>query len=137
MTDFSDIRTLDDLIKAGTKSDYALPLLAIKVKESDRIFLDYLAYDKYRSLILSKCQTIALTDEEWRKYAYRPDLVSMNIYGTPLLKHLVLFLNGGSAYKFNKKKLTLLPAVEIENLLQNIILHESDRIDKNTADVAL
>lgn len=135
MVDFAQIQTLDDLIEAGTKSDYALPLIVMKVKESDLTFLDYLCYDKYKNLIEAKCQTITLSDEEWRTYCYKPDLMSMKLYKTPNLSHLILFLNGGSIYKFRKKTVTLLPANQINDFLQTIILHESDRITRNNTAV--
>ena len=135
MDDFSKVQTLDDLIEVGTKSDYALPLIAMKVKEADLTFLDYLSYDKYRNIIEKKCQKYTMTDEEWRTYAYKPDLLSMKLYKTPNLSHLILFLNGGSVYKFCNKTLTILPANQINDFLQSILLHESDRLNKNASDV--
>jgi hypothetical protein len=133
--DVKSIQTLDQLIFYGRNSDYSIHKLAFLVKVDDNVFISSLPYEKYDKLIKSRSQTIELTPEQLHVYAYRPDLMSTVLYGTPLLSHLILYLNGGAAYKFNHKTVTLLPASEVNNILQAVLNHEADRIKRNQADV--
>lgn len=53
--------------------------------------------------------TVQLTDEEYRKYCYKPKLLCYDIYGNPELYFIILLINDMADVKeFNKKSFYML-----------------------------
>ena len=80
---------------------------------------------------MAMAQVVELTDEELNKYKYSPELLSYDLYGTPNLSHLILYINRCPAYSFNRKNIKLIKPNYIETVLQKIIQHEQNNITKN------
>lgn len=131
MTDNSKVQTLSDLIRYGYTSAYSIQSLSLFYKDNDIIYLDKLVYQKYDKLIMNMAQNIELTDEEINKYKYSPELLSSDLYGTPNLSHLILYINRCPAYSFKRKNIKLIQPSYIEKIFQKIIEHEQNNLNKN------
>lgn len=131
MADNSKVQTLSDLVRYGYTSSYSIQSLSLFYKDNDIIYLDKLIYQKYDRLIMSMTQNIELTDDELNKYKYSPELLSFDLYGTPNLSHLILYVNRCPAYSFKRKNIKLIQPSYIEQVFQKIIEHEQNNLNKN------
>ena len=115
MANNSKVQTLSDFVRYGYTSSYSIQSISLfyKDKENDIIYLDKLVYQKYDGLIMSMAQNVELTDDEINKYKYSPELLSSDLYGTPNLSHLILYINRCPAYSFKRKNIKL---IQIRNL---------------------
>lgn len=131
--DLSNIQTLDDLIEFGKNGDFSLNNLGLlhKDTEYDLTYIYELVYTRYEDILRSRMFKITYNDKERRKYMYRPELLCMDVYGTPLLYHLILFLNNVGAHRFNKKYVYLLSKSDIKGILQDIIMKEEKHLKSN------
>lgn len=94
----------------------------------ENIIYDYLDELKKVSMM------IQLSDEEFLRYQYRPDLLSYDMYGTMTYDYIILALNDIISPKyFTKKKLLMIPSEYIENILSDIYSTEKEYIDYNRA----
>jgi hypothetical protein len=129
--DNSNVRTLEDLIQYGQTSEFARSKLSLYHVEDGYVLLDSLVYQKYESVLRSVSVEIELTDQQVQEYKYRPELLSVQLYDTPNLSHLILFLNNCAVYEFFKKKLLLLPPSHVGTTLQDILMKESNNLKNN------
>lgn len=102
--------TIEDFIRAGksvslTYKDFSfLETMSNGTKVS---VLDVI--HDYIEEIRRACSTIQLTDEEYRKYCYKPKLLCEAIYGNPELYFIILLINDMADVKeFNKKTFKML-----------------------------
>ena len=131
MPDNSRVQTLSHFIRYGYTSSYSIQAISLFYKDGDIIYLDQPVYQKYDRLVMAMAQVVELTDEELNKYKYSPELLSYDLYGTPNLSHLILYINRCPAYSFNRKNIKLIKPNYIETVLQKIIQHEQNNITKN------
>lgn len=133
MANNSKVQTLSDFVRYGYTSSYSIQSISLfyKDKENDIIYLDKLVYQKYDGLIMSMSQNVELTDDEINKYKYSPELLSSDLYGTPNLSHLILYINRCPAYSFKRKNIKLIQPSYIEKIFQKIIEHEQSNLNKS------
>lgn len=131
----SDVQTLDDLIHYGYSSSYSVQILSLFQKEDDIIYFDKFVYQKYDKLIMAMSKIIVLTDEEFLKYRLYPERLSYDLYGTPNLSHLILYINRCADYEFKRKNIRLIPPDYISQIFQKIIEHEQKNLDKNSRSI--
>ena len=133
MANNSKVQTLSDFVRYGYTSSYSIQSISLfyKDKENDIIYLDKLVYQKYDGLIMSMAQNVGLTDDEINKYKYSPELLSSDLYGTPNLSHLILYINRCPAYSFKRKNIKLIQPSYIEKIFQKIIEHEQSNLNKS------
>ncbi len=73
---------------------------------------------------------ITLTDEEFRKYKYKPKLLAHDIYGNSEFHYIILAINGLYSIKdFNKRTIYLIPKNELLNLLSYVYASNKKYID--------
>lgn len=91
-------------------------------------------FDKYYELMKERTMIIELSDSEYRKYIYKPKLLSLDLYGTTELDFLLLRLNNmTSCIYFNKQTLKVFDK-DITTLLNEIMIHENNNyIDNEVA----
>lgn len=76
--------------------------------------------------------TIELSDLEYLKFEFRPDLLSYYIYGTIDYEFVILALNGMLSPKdFTKKKIKLLDSNDMNVMMNKIYNAETSYIRKN------
>jgi hypothetical protein len=126
------VQTLDDLVRYSQTSSYSIPKVSLLYKDAtDVVIFDKFIYEPYRKYLLALSVTVELTDEEYYKYMYRPELMAETLYGNPNLGHLILWLNNVSEYKFTKRRLKLLPRSIIGSIYQDIVLNEQSNVEKS------
>lgn len=92
-------------------------------------------FDKYYELMKERTMTIELTDAEYRKYIYKPKLLSLDLYGTTELDFLLLRLNNmTSCIYFNKQTFKVFDK-DIITLLNEIMIHENTNYINNEVDI--
>lgn len=126
------VQTLNDLIRYGKTSSFSLPSVSFLQKRDNVIYLDQLVYNKYKDLINDKAMQITLTTVEYNKYKLNPKLLSYDLYGTPNLDHLILWLNNTSEFEFDTYTIKLIPKSIVRNLLNSILVHEESNIKKSS-----
>jgi hypothetical protein len=90
-------------------------------------------YD-YLDEMLALCETVQLTDLQYIKYEFRPDLLSYDVYGTIDYDFVILALNDMlSAKEFTKKKLKMLSRDYMTTIMNKIYNAEQSYIEKNRA----
>lgn len=129
------IQTLNDLIRYGKTSSFELPQLSFLTKEDNIVYLDSVCYDKYRDLLIGKSKYIPLTTEEYNKYRYNPKALSTEIYGTPNLYHLILWLNDTSEFEFDTTNVRLITKSTLNSIFKTILAHEEPNVLKSQANV--
>ena len=72
------------------------------------------------------------SDEEFRKYQYRPKLLAYDLYGSTELYFIILALNDTCNIKdFNKRKVRLMFRQDLSDILSQIFNAESNRLYLN------
>lgn len=83
----------------------------------------------YMDEIRSLCVTVKLSDDEYRKYMYKPKLLCYNIYGNPELYFVILLINDMADVKeFNKRTFLMLSRDYMSQLMSYIYNSEIDSI---------
>lgn len=94
----------------------------------DNIIYDYIEEMEFLS------KDIVMTEEEFRKYRYNPQLLSYDVYGTTDLAFAILALNGTCNMKdFNNRKIKMLYKTDMFEVLSEIYNAESNTIKFNRA----
>ena len=130
----SKVQTLSDLIRYGKTSSFALPLVSTYTRNGDLVHLDELAYAKYDDMLMRFSEVVTLTTEEYNKFRFNPQLLSVLLYRTPNLDHLILYLNRCSEFEFDFKRVRLLPYSAVIDLFKHILSHEEGNIKKSQLD---
>jgi len=86
---------------------------------------------KYRGIILQNCIEIELDGATFEIYKYKPKMLSLKLYGTTDLWHMILWLNNmTSVTEFKTKKLLLLDP-DAMSTINKIIDREKDNLNAN------
>lgn len=73
---------------------------------------------------------IELTEDDMRRYRYKPKILCYDIYGAPELYFIVMRMNGIYSMKdFTKRKLKMLKPAAMTKLVRSIYAAEKDIID--------
>lgn len=73
---------------------------------------------------------IELTDEDYRKYKYKPKVLCYDVYGAPELYFIIMRMNGIYSMKdFTKRKLKMLKPAAMTTLVRSIYTAEKNIID--------
>lgn len=131
--DFKDTNTVKGTIDEGlstTLLTYYSTSLLEKIDNieysSHNIIYDYLPE------LEALCHLVQLTDLEYLKYEFRPDLLSYDIYGTLDYDFIILALNDMLSPKdFTKRKLKLLTSSNMNITINKIYNAEQQYLIKN------
>ena len=125
------MQTLTDFIRYGKTSSFSIPNVSFVTRDENIVYLDEVVYTKYHDLLLENSTLLDLTTIEYNKYRLDPKTLSNDIYGTPNLYHLILYLNNVSEFEFDLKRVRLLNYSSIIEVLKLILAHEGDNINKS------
>lgn len=126
LSDFINLKDNDEF----TYDKYALYMQSYNgehiIYSSDNSIYTYLDEMKDRSVIYT------FSDEEFRKYQYRPKLLAYDLYGSTELYFIILALNDTCNIKdFNKRKVRLMFRQDLSDILSQIFNAESNRLYLN------
>ena len=84
LTDFVNLADLDD----GTYFNYSI----IEVR-GNLIYTDHSLLDDYLAELDKLCVVVTLTEEEYKRYRYQPDILSYDLYGSVQLDFVIMKAN--------------------------------------------
>lgn len=128
--------TIKSVIESGkelklTGNDLHFKHVFKNTKNEKVIVIMNAIFEKYYNLMLDHAITVALTDEDYFKYRFKPRVMSTDLYGTPELHFLLLRLNHMvSVTQFDVKELRVF-SPEIVKILNEITIHEYDNYVDN------
>lgn len=114
--------TIEDFIKAGKDVTLSYDSLSFKDVLSNGTIVSILnVIDDYIEELREESLLVTFSIEEFRKYQYKPKLLSIDIYGNPELYYIILLLNDMADVKeFNKQSIYLIPKTKFFNLISTI-----------------
>lgn len=122
--------TIQELIasKSNTTLSYKSFSFMERLSDNSEISVHDVVSD-YITELRNASVTIKLTDEQYRKYVYKPKLLCNDIYGNPELYFIILLLNDIADVKeFNKTKFLMLTKDSMSLLASYIYNSESKAI---------
>jgi len=128
--------SIETSIKYGQTLKVSNAKLHLKSTFTDsdvKIIINYTSLlDKYYDVVVKNSSIEEFTEEEFMKYIYKPRLLSSDLYGTPELAPLIMSLNNiSSVATFTTPKLRL-PTREIFEIINEVMILESNAIKLNT-----
>ena len=134
--DNEDVATIDDTITDGKQvefTDYNMSLLRSLDTEDGRIEYPYTSIlEDYLDELKNMCDKYEMTDEQYRRYKYRPDLFSYDIYGRSDYEFVILLVNGINVEKdFNKKTVNYIDPDNIDTILSYIRNASEEAFNRN------
>ena len=134
--------TISSLLNYERKSDITYNKLFLKSKiekdDGTSLIVNSTSFaNKYREYILQHTYTKTFTDAELIKYRYSPKLFCYDEYGTVELWGLLLSVNNMTSCTEFKKKTFKAFNDSIFEVINEILVVEEDRINKNNSDVGL
>jgi hypothetical protein len=127
--------TLTDFIGMKDVDETTYRNFSILEKINGIEFVDHNLLDEYKEYIYPLAVETELTDEEYKKYKYAPDLLAYDIYGSTQLDYFILFVNNMIDPKdFNKKKIKMIHTSVVRILLNEIMSANRGYIEQNRQD---
>lgn len=127
--------TLDDFISMQVSDDMTYYNFSILEVIDGVEHLDLNIVEEYLDELKDQSVYVVLTDEEYVKYKYNPDLLSYTLYGSVQLDFVILLLNDMYDPKeFTKKTLRLVYASALSEFLSTIYSKEQGWIQQNRSD---
>ena len=97
--------------------------------------LDHNIVEDYLPQLQSACVPIPLTDEEYKKFKYAPDLLAYTVYGSVQLDFVILLLNDMiDSKEFDLKVVKLPYASVLAQFMSDVYSKESSYINLNRAE---
>ena len=130
--------TLDDFIAMQMSDNMTYYNFSIVEVINSVEHLNINLVEEYSSELKSQALQVELTDEEYKKYKYCPDLLAYDIYKSVQLDFVILILNDMfDSKEFTNKIINLVPASVLQQFLNEIYGKESGWIQQNRADYGL
>lgn len=127
--------TLSDFIKLKSTDESTYRNFAIIEKIKGIEFIDHNLVSDYFDEMNQLAVNVTLSDEEYKKYRYNPDLLAYDVYGSTQLDFMILYLNGVIDPKeFDFKTIKLLYNSQLTEFLSEIKQSESGYIAQNRAE---
>ena len=131
--------TIQSIIEDGKELKMTIKDLSLKeviTNSSGEMFVVNMfnLYEKYYELLLEHTVIVTLSDLDYKKYRFKPKLLSKDLYGTTELHYMLLRLNYVySVINFDFTEIRVFTA-DIKQLLNEIMVMESeDYIDNEVA----
>jgi hypothetical protein len=130
--------TLDDFVAMQMSDDMTYYNFSILEVVNSVEHLNINLVEEYSSVLKSQTLQVELTDEEYKKYKYCPDLLAYDIYGSVQLDFVILILNDiFDPKEFVNKTIRLVPASVLQQFLNEVYGKEYGWIQQNRADYGL
>lgn len=129
--------SVEEFIEMGSADDITYYNFSIleKYTNEEGLSIEYIMnnviYD-YMDEIKERLVTLELSDDDYVKYRYKPKLLAYDVYKTTEVYFVIMAINGICSIKdFTKKKLKMLYAYDLIDLLNQIYAAEQNRIKYN------
>lgn len=127
------IKTLDDIINRVDRYDVNTITLYTATDDGTLIVPDKNLFEIYFKYIAPYVGTFDVTDAEREFYRYKPYLLSQDVYETPSLAWMIMYLNDReSASRFYlKSTVRLIPPKVLPEVYDIIATRSSEKIKEN------
>lgn len=126
-----DTYNLEDFIEAGENVNISYNKLSMIDSYSG---IDYPAINvinDYMNELKLVTVTVTFSDDEYRKYKYKPKLLAHDIYGNPELYFIILLINNIYSVKdFSRKKIKMISKSNMADLMTYIYNAEKKSLDE-------
>ena len=130
--------TLDDFVAMQMSDDMTYYNFSILEVVNSVEHLNINLVEEYSSILKDQALQVELTDEEYKKYKYCPDLLAYDVYGSVQLDFVILILNDiFDPKEFVNKTIRLVPASVLQQFLNEVYGKEYGWIQQNRADYCL
>lgn len=136
MKKLKDCNTIQDLVNYEKTLNISHNGMFYKTsivdKDGNIMILNSLSLlDKYYDFLSNEIISVDLSEDEYAEYRMNPKLLSYKLYGTTELWSMILSINNlTSAAEFTLKKINVFTS-EIFNLLNEILILEEKKLNKN------
>lgn len=122
--------TIQQFVSAQTNEDISYEALSF-IEHIDNLHLPIKnVVEDYLEDLDAAYVEVELSDEDMRRYKYKPKILCYDIYGAPELYFIVMRMNGIYSMKdFTKRKLKLLKPAAMNTLVRSIFAAEKQVID--------
>ena len=130
--------TLDSFIQMKVADDMTYYNFSILEVNGNVQHLDQNIVEDYIPELTDMSVEIELTDDEYRKYKYAPDLLAYDVYGSVQLDFILLLVNDMIDPKeFDRKKIKLPYASKLSRFLNSVYSGEYNYISMNRSELGL
>lgn len=127
--------TLDDFISMQMSDDMTYYNFSILEVVNGVEHLNINLVEEYISELKPQALYVKLSNDEYKKYKYCPDLLAYDIYGSVQLDFVILILNDiFDPKEFINKTIRLVPASILKQFLNDVYGKEYGWIQQNRAD---
>lgn len=128
--------TLEQFILMKNADDMTYNNFSIYDKLDGQRVLETNLVDEYLDELTAICSIVELSNSEYKKYKYAPDLLAYDIYGSVQLDFVILAANDMVDPKdFNLKKIKLPTVSRLREFLNQVYGANSNWITKNRYDL--
>lgn len=131
--EFEDVATIEETIEKGEEVEvthYNMSIL--RLLDDDIEYATTTIIDDYLSELKMISKDVEMTNEQFRRYKYRPDLFCYDIYGSKDLDFVLLAINGiNDAREFDRKKIKFIAKDALFTILSYIINAEIEYMENN------
>ena len=127
------IKTLDDIIYREDRYDINKITFFTVTDDGELIIPDKNVFETYMRFIRPYVQPYEAEPRVREYYRFRPELLSLDVYGTPALSWLLLILNDREcASKFYlKQTVNMVPSSVIGKIHEQIVARPKQELEKN------
>lgn len=127
------IKTLDDIINRTDRYDVNKITMFNMTDDGTLVVPDKTLFEIYFKFIQPHIVEIEVTPAERRYYKYRPFLLSLDIYDTPSLGWMLMYLNDRECPSrfYLKRTMKLIPPENIGTLYDTIATRSAARLKEN------
>lgn len=127
------IKTLNDIINREDRYDLNQVLLYTVTEDGLLVIPDKNIFETYMRFVRPYVQVYDVENNARTYYRFRPQLLSLDVYGTPSLDWLLMILNDREcASKFYlKQTVNMVPASVIGKLHETVISRPKRELEKN------
>ena len=130
--------TLDDFVAMQMSDDMTYYNFSILEVVNSVEHLNINLVEEYSSILKDQSVLVELSDEQYKKYRYCPDLLAYDVYGSVQLDFVILILNDMYDPKeFANKIIRMVPASTLQQFLNDVYGKEYGWIQQNRADCGL
>lgn len=127
------MKTLDDIINRDDRFDVNKITFFTQTDDRTLIIPDKNLFEIYMRYIRGYVGIFRVSEAEQRYYRFRPQLLSLDVYGTPALDWLILMLNDRECPSkfYLKNTVKLIPVEALDNVYDTIVTKSSDKLKAN------
>ena len=128
--------TIQDFIYSAPSNSITYESTSFLEKFTTLTMVSYNIFNDYLDEMLDLSVSVALSDQEYNRYVYRPKLLAYDVYGSTEVYFIIMMLNNICNVKeFDFKKVKMLRVEDMEKVISAVYNSEKYRLDINRTKV--